>query len=82
MAEMAGSADLDGLKQEVSNRSDPHKDKRESERRKSPRRAYDLLRDILAEEERWQFDKVLWQTHRLTDRRAKARRLGGDRRKG
>ena len=79
-----------GLNQEVNNMQDTHEDthedpqenKRESDRRKSPRRSYDLLQDVLVEEERRQYDKMLWQTHHLADRRTKSRRSGGDRRKG
>jgi len=61
--------------------SDTHKDKRKFERRRVPRRTYDLLQGVLAEEDRRQYDKMLWQAHRVTDRRAKDRRSGGDRRK-
>jgi len=90
MAEMAGGIDLDGLEQEVNNMSDTHEDahegtqedRRKSDRRKSPRRTYDLLHDVLDEEERQQYDKMLWQTRRTTDRRATDRRSGEDRRKG
>jgi len=59
-----------------------YKDKRKFDRREALRRTYDLLHGVLAEEERRQCDKMLWRVYLITDRRAKDRRLGEDRRKG
>jgi len=53
-----------------------HENRRRSERRRVPRRTYDLLQGVLSEEERRQYDKMLWQTRRTTDRRVGERRKG------
>jgi len=61
--------------------SDTHEDRRKSDRRKTPRRAHDLLEDILTEEEKQQYDKMLWSERQCTDKRA-GERLSSKGRRG
>jgi len=60
--------------------SDIHEDKRKSSRRKKTRRMHDMLNGKATEEEKQQYDKLLWSMHRDADGRAKERRSGEDRR--
>lgn len=57
-----------------------HEDKRLSSRRKKIRRMYDMLHGKATEEEKQQFDRLLYSRHRDDDRRAQSRRSGTDRR--
>ena len=60
--------------------SDTHEEKRIAGRRKKTRRMYDLLHDSLTDEERQQYDRLLWSRHQNMDRRTQERRSVRERR--
>ena len=55
-------------------------DKRISGRRQRTRRVADMLEDKLSEEEKQQYDKLLYGSYMARDRRTKQRRTDEDRR--
>jgi len=57
-------------------------ERRKFDRRETPRRVHDLLEDTLTEEEKQQYDRILWSKRQCTDKRFVDRRLDVDRRKG
>ena len=59
--------------------SDTHDDRRKP-RRKQTRRMGDMLHDVLTEEERQQFDRLIYGDFLSNDRRSQKRRSYGDRR--
>ena len=60
--------------------SEANEDKRISGRRKQPRRISDFLGDKLSEEEKREYDRVMYSKFWDEDRRARPRRSGTDRR--
>jgi len=60
--------------------SDTHEDRRKFGRRYRERRMSDMLHGKATEEERQQYDKLLWSRHLDADRRAQERRFVKDRR--
>ena len=60
--------------------SDTHDDRRKTGRRKRTRRTYDALQGKATEEERLQYDRLLWSMNLDADRRKQGRRSCADRR--
>ena len=55
-----------------------HENRREFDKRKRPRRMYDALHGKATEEERQQYDKLLWSSRIGADRRTQERRRTGE----
>ena len=62
------------------NMPDMHGERRKLGRRRMPRRTYDMLNGMATDEERQQYDRIIWNRYLDTDRRERDRRSGWDRR--
>ena len=60
--------------------SETQEERRKAGRRRKSRRMHDMLQGKATEEEKQQYDKLLWSSHQKADRRSKERRSGKDRR--